>query len=275
MQMPDKKPSTRRLLLIVALAVSATLLSTTATAAAPDFYWENPTRLSRGVAAYPQALSTAGKVVVIWQENVAADDGGSSWLSLTSYIPGGPAERRDRFAGPFTYSGAAPVLFSAAADGNGTMMLAVSSGERSISLYGSKDGGLSFAQPTIIETDEPGVAPRIFSRTGGGWYLFITRSQTFTRRQAGAETATTYESLSIFYARSEDGTVWTSFEPFVGGEVGLDPNFLPTAESVAGTDVVVFQTLSGGDRPSLSALFDDDKRWRQNLVGAPPHHRFS
>jgi len=228
----------------------ATLLSTPATAAIPDFYWENQIKLSRGAGAYPQAVSTSGRVVVLWQESVATDGGGTSWLSLTSYIPGGPAERRDRFAGPFTYSGDAPVLFSAAADGNGTMMVAATSGERSISLYTSKDGGLSFSEPTVIQTDEPGVAPRIFSKTGGGWYLFITRSQTFTRRQTGAETPTTYESLSIFYSKSENGTAWTPFGPFVGGEVGLDPNFLPTAASLDGTDVVAFQTLSGGDRPS-------------------------
>ncbi len=238
------------MLLIIASLVLATLLSTPATAAIPDFYWENQVRLSKGTGAYPQAVSTSGRVVALWQESVSSDDGGTSWLSLTSYIPGGPAERRDRFAGPFTYSGDAPVLFSAAADGNGTMMVAVSSGERSISLYSSKDGGLSFSEPIVIQTDEPGVAPRIFSKTGGGWYLFITRSQTFTRRQTGAETPTTYESLSIFYSRSENGTAWTPFGPFVGGEVGLDPNFLPAAASLDGTDVVVFQTLSGGDRPS-------------------------
>ncbi|PKL08555.1 MAG: hypothetical protein CVV51_08410, partial [Spirochaetae bacterium HGW-Spirochaetae-7] len=226
------------------------LVSTTATAAAPDFYWEAPARLSRGVGAYPQALRTAGRVVAIWQENIATTERGSAWLSLASYGADGGVARRDRFAGPFVYSGDAPVLFSVAADGNGTMVVAVSSGELSISIYRSKDGGVSFEAPVVIETLEAGVAPRIFTKTGGGWYLFVTRSQVFSRPQAGAAGSATYESLSIFYSRSEDGSSWSAFSPFVGGEVGLDPNFLPTAASTDGADIVVFQTLSGGDRPS-------------------------
>ncbi|MBN2874087.1 MAG: SpoIIE family protein phosphatase, partial [Spirochaetales bacterium] len=242
--------ATRRAALILGALSLLVVLSTRATAAPPDFYWENPARLSRGVGAYPQALSTAGRVVVIWQENVQTGEGGTAWLSLASYGPDGANERRDHFAGPFPYSGDAPVLFSAAADGNGTMMVAVSSGERAISLYQSFNGGQSFSEPLVIETSEPGVAPRIFTKSGGGWYLFVTRSQEFTRPQPGTETAASYESLSIFFSRSENGVSWTSFSPLVGGEIGLDPNFLPSAASMNGTDAIIFQTLSGGDRPS-------------------------
>ncbi len=234
--------------LAIAAACSALLLSVPATAAPADFYWETPTRLSAGIGAYPQAISTAGRVVAIWQENVPSGDGGSAWLSLASYGADG-VQRRDRFAGPLPYNGDAPVLFSAAADGNGTMLVAATSGERTVSLYESKNGGLDFAPPAIIQMTEPGVAPRIFTKTGGGWYLFVTRQQTFSRLQTDGSRAE-YQSLSIFYARSENGTAWTTFAPFVGGEVGLDPNFLPSAASINGTDVVIFQSLTGGARPS-------------------------
>jgi hypothetical protein len=241
--LPRLKPA-----LALAALCSALLVSVPVTAAPPDFYWESPTRLSTGVGAYPQAISTAGRVVVMWQENVPSVDGGSAWLSLASYGTDG-VQRRDRFAGPLPYNGDAPVLFSAAADGNGTMVVAATSGERSVSLYESRNGGLDFAPPTVIQMTEPGVAPRIFTKTGGGWYLFVTRQQTFSRPQADGGRAE-YQSLSIFYARSENGTAWTTFAPFVGGEVGLDPNFLPSAASINGTDVVVFQSLTGGARPS-------------------------
>ena len=234
--------------LAIAALCSALLWSAPAQAAPPDFYWESPARLSAGVGAYPQAISTAGRVVAIWQENVQAGDGGSAWLSLASYGADG-VQRRDRFAGPLPYNGDAPVLFSAAADGNGTMVVAATSGERTVSLYESKNGGLDFAPPVVIQMTEPGVAPRIFTKTGGGWYLFVTRQQTFSRLQADGSKAE-YQSLSIFYARSENGKSWTTFAPFVGGEVGLDPNFLPSAASINGTDVVVFQSLTGGARPS-------------------------
>jgi len=239
----------------------AMLLSPRATAAPPDFYWESPTRLSRGIGAYPQAIKTSGRVVVIWQENIASGTSGTAWLSLASYGPEG-VERRDRFAGPFRYEAigdpakgeqslSAPVLFSASDDGNGKMLVSVSTGERAVAIHESNDGGLSFLPLTTINLDAPVVSPRVFSKASGGWYLFVTRSQAFTRTQAAGGTPVTYESLSIFYSRSENGKTWTPFVPFVGGDIGLDPNFLPSAASTGQSDVVVFQTLSGGDRPSF------------------------
>ncbi|MBU1081058.1 MAG: SpoIIE family protein phosphatase [Spirochaetes bacterium] len=251
-------PFVRRALAVAAV-VAASALSTTARAAPPDFYWEAPVKLSRGVGAYPQALRTSGRVVAIWQENVVAAGRGTAWLSLASYGEEGVA-RRDRFAGPFSYepigdrakgeqSLSAPTLFSAADDGNGTMLVAASSGERTVAVYKSLDAGRTFSPLTSLEFAAPVVAPRVFSKASGGWHLFVTRSQVFTKAQAGGA-ATTYESLSIFYSCSDDGKTWTELAPFVGGEIGLDPNFLPSAASLPGSDVVVFQTLSAGDRPS-------------------------
>jgi len=253
-------PRSRGPLLAAVALAAALVVSPRATAAPTDFYWEAPTRLSRGVGAYPQALRTAGRVVAIWQENVASDGGGDAWLSLASYGEDG-VQRRDRFAGPFRYQAigdkakgeqnqSAPTLFSAADDGNGKMLVSASSGERSVTVYASNDGGLSFSPLTTLDLPDPVVAPRVFAKASGGWYLFVTRSQTFTRARTGGGEATTYESLSIFYSSSEDGKDWKPFGPFVGGELGLDPNFLPSAATTGDTDIVVFQTLSGGDRPS-------------------------
>jgi hypothetical protein len=59
------------------------------------------------------------------------------------------------------------------------------------------------------------------------------------------------DSLSIFHSWSADGLEWTPFNAFVPAESGLRLNFLPTAVSVNGLDVVVFQSLAGGDRPSF------------------------
>jgi len=250
-----------RFVMIVAALALALVLSPRVTAAPADFYWETPARLSRGVGAYPQAIKSAGRVVAIWQENVPAGNTGTAWLSLASYGPEG-AVRLDRFAGPFRYEAigdsakgeqnlSAPVLFSADDDSNGKMLVSASSGERSVSVYESDDGGLSFKPLTTITFEVPVVAPRVYSKASGGWYLFVTRSQVFTRAQPGAATPVTYESLSVFYTHSEDGKTWAPLAPFVSGEIGLDPNFLPSAASTDGTDVVVFQTLSGGERPSF------------------------
>lgn len=250
-----------RFIMIPAALALALVLSPRATAAPADFYWEAPARLSRGAGAYPQAIKSAGRVVAIWQENVPAGNTGTAWLSLASYGPEGTV-RRDRFAGPFSYEAigdkakgeqnlSAPVLFSADDDGNGKMIVTVSSGEQSVSVYQSDDGGLTIQPLTSIKFDVPVVAPRVYSKASGGWYLFVTRSQAFTRAQPGTAAPVTYESLSIFYTHSENGKSWTPLAPFVSGEIGLDPNFLPSAASAKGSDVVVFQTLSGGERPSF------------------------
>ncbi|MDX9898802.1 MAG: SpoIIE family protein phosphatase [Spirochaetia bacterium] len=236
------------------------LLSPSVGATLPDFYWETPARLSRGIGAYPQAIMTAGRVVVVWQENVPSDGGGNAWLSLASYGPEG-VQRRERLAGPFWYQAigdkakgeqnlSAPSLFSVDDDGNGTMLIAASSGVKEVSIYESKDGGLTITALSTIKFEDSVVAPRVFSKASGGWYLFMTKSQSFTRPQAGTDSTASYESLSIFYTRSEDGRNWAPLLPFVGGQLGLDPNFLPSAASLGGSDVIVFQTLSGGARPS-------------------------
>jgi serine phosphatase RsbU (regulator of sigma subunit) len=75
------------------------------------------------------------------------------------------------------------------------------------------------------------VAPRIFVRSDGGYLLFVTR---------GYE-----QSLSIYYARSDDGVFWSPFEPFVK-DTELQLNFLPAHGSIGSTDYVIFQSFVGG-----------------------------
>ena len=226
----------KRLAPALAAAAAALLASGPAPGAVPEFYFESPVRVSRGAGAYPLAVEAGGRVAALWQENVASVDGGEAWLSLASYGPNGTV-RRDRIAGPFPYRGDAPLLFSAVADRDGTLGVAVASGENTIAVYRSFDGGLSFGRPVTITLDIPGVAPRLFPRAAGGWYLFIARGQG--------------DSLSIFISRSDDGLSWTPFEAFVPAETGLRLNFLPSAAVVGNTDVVVFQSLAGGERPSF------------------------
>ncbi|MFH2114060.1 MAG: sialidase family protein, partial [Spirochaetota bacterium] len=226
----------KQLVLILALMSLAVLVSAPKLQAITDFYWENPARLSRGTGAYPQALKVGERVLAIWQDIVATDAGGTAWLSVASW-EGGQVRRQDRLIGPIPFRGDPPVLYSAASDGADGVALAVSIDPQAVSVFISTDGGLSFDQPAIVAMEEPGVAPRIFPRAGGGWHLFMTRSES--------------DSLSIYHSRSSDGLEWTPFEAFVPTESGLRLNFLPTAVSVNGLDVVVFQSLAGGERPSF------------------------
>lgn len=225
-----------RLLVPVGALALAAALSAPPAQAVPDFYWEEPVRLSRAAGAYPETFISGRRVVAIWQENVPAEDGGAAWLSAVSYAPDGTPARAERFAGPYVYRGDSPPLFSAAASRDGTVAVAVSSGERTVSVFVSSDNGLSFAAKGSIESAEPVVAPRIFPRADGGWYLFATQGQT--------------TSLSIQLARSPDAVSWTGFGSFLGGDSALSLSFLPVAASVGGRDIVVFQSLSSGSRPT-------------------------
>jgi hypothetical protein len=204
--------------------------------AVPDFYWEAPVQLSRLQGAYPQALRSGDSVVAIWQENQASGEGGNAWLSAISYGPDGE-KRLDRFAGPFPYQGTPPVLFSANVDGQGVIALAVSVSERRVAVYRSFDGGLSFGDPALLDMDQVAVSPRIFPLAGGGWQLFMTRGEA--------------DALSIQYVRSDDGLSWSGFQPFVEPASGLRLNFLPAAATLDGADIMVFQSLAGGERPSF------------------------
>ena len=207
-------------------------------ASAQDYYWENPRFLSDPSARYPLALDMPGGIAVIWQESQSTGSGsGEAFLSLALLQDGKPEILRRRFAGPYPFRGDEPVLLSASSSPAGDLAVAVLSEEREATILVSRDGGLSFPDTARVVSDLTISAPRIFRRSGGGWYLFAAR---------GRE-----DSLTIYFARSENGLTWTDFQPFVNGRENLPLSFLPSAASVPGADVVVFQALSGGARPTF------------------------
>ncbi len=219
------------------LAAVAALLVPGA-ASAQDYYWENPRFLSDPSARYPIALEVPGGIAVVWQESQSAGSGaGEAFLSLALLRDGKPEVLNRRFAGPFPFRGDEPVLLSAASAPSGELAVAALSGDREATVLVSRDGGLSFPVRASVVSDLTISAPRVFPRSGGGWYLFAAR---------GRE-----DSLSIYYAWTEDGRTWTEFRPFVNGGDNLPLSFLPSAASVPGADVVVFQALSGGERPTF------------------------
>ncbi|NLJ45155.1 MAG: SpoIIE family protein phosphatase [Treponema sp.] len=218
------------------LAAAAALLIP-GPASAQDYYWENPRFLSDPSARYPAALEVPGGIAVLWQESRSVGPGaGEAYLSLALLQDGKPEVLNRRFAGPYPYRGDEPVLFSSASSPSGDLAVAVLTGDREATVLVSRDGGLSFPVSAVVSSDQTISAPRVFPRAGGGWYLFAAR---------GRE-----DSLTIYYARTEDGRVWTDFQPFVNGGDNLPLSFLPSAASVPGADVVVFQALSGDPRPT-------------------------
>lgn len=232
------RPSAIRAITLAGLCLACALLAPQPVRALPDFYWEEPVRLSRGQGAYPQAFRSGDRVVAVWQESTAASGGGSAWISAASWGPDGSRVEASRFIGPLPWrgEGAAPVMYSAAVDARGVMAIAAVSGDSSISVYLSGDGGRGFSLAGSIDLPEPLVAPRVFPRSGGGWYLFAAR---------GGE-----GSLSMLLSVSEDGQTWSPFRVFLEDEQTFRLSFLPTIAPFAQGDVVVFQSTAGGTRGS-------------------------
>jgi hypothetical protein len=206
-----------------------------------DFYWEDPAVFSPGAGRFPVAASNGALSMVAWQEARDVSDPDSAGdglitLSLAIKAPGGTWRFRSAVGGPYVYGGAEPAILSAAMDPNGRILLAAAVSSTETELLISDDQGETFRKIRLTFGFETSLAPRIFSRPGGGYYLFISRG--------------TGKSLDLYYARSADGFSWSSFAPLVR-DGSLSFTFLPALASINGTDYVVFQSLVGVDNPAF------------------------
>ena len=132
-----------------------------------------------------------------------------------------------------------------------------------------RDGGRSFERAGTLVSGTTSVAPRIYPSASGGWPVFATQGRPSGGATDSANAAAPniqQGSVSIYVAKSADGSSWSPFEPLVPDDEGLPMNFAPfsspmrAATTVAATnvakDIVVFQTfiLGEGDLSSHYAL---------------------
>jgi serine phosphatase RsbU (regulator of sigma subunit) len=218
------------------LFLGCTLFLPEALFAQSDFYWEQPEVFSPGPGTFPVSAFNGNVSIIAWQEPgriSGSGDVGDGQISISMAIKtaGNPWQIRRAIGGPYVYSGTEPSILSAALDDDGRILIAAAASSTQTEILISDDLGAAFSRYRVNSGSESAVAPRIYSRAGGGYLLFVTRGRD--------------QSLSIFYARSEDGHSWSSFEPFVT-ESGLQLNFLPTHISLNGLDHVVFQSFVGG-----------------------------
>ncbi|MFP3042590.1 SpoIIE family protein phosphatase [Treponema primitia] len=217
---------TAMLLFFLGCAVSLSALS--------DFFWEQPDLFIPQEADFPVSAFNDDISILAWQENhtgpVEGGGDGQIVISLALKRTGDPWRMYPAVGGPYTYSGAEPAILSVAVDSRGRIILAAAASASETEILISGDQGESFRRVRLNNGAEGSVAPRIYSRTGGGYLLFVTRGIA--------------QSLSIFYARSDDGISWTAFEPFVM-DTAMQLNFLPTHAGLNGTDYVIFQSFVG------------------------------
>jgi serine phosphatase RsbU (regulator of sigma subunit) len=210
--------------------------------AVSDFFWEQPDFFTapedpegsplRG--GFPVSAFNGGLSILAWQENeagpVPGGGDGQIIVSLAVKQSGGPWFIHRSLGGPYTYFGAEPAILSAAVDSRGRIILAVAASASETEILFSADQGENFRRRRLNNGAEGSVAPRIYSGADGGYLLFVTRGSG--------------QTLSIFYARSDDGTNWTPFAPFIT-EAALQLNFLPAHAALNGTDYVIFQSFVG------------------------------
>jgi len=226
----------------------------TASLCAQEFFWEEAAPFTSRSGKFPVSAYSSGFSAVAWQEvspnrnpQVAAEGDVSIYLAVKE--ANGAWQQRGAAAGPYHYSGAEPAITNIAIDNRGRILIAAAS---QISI--SENRGVSFTHYPIDMEAENAVAPRIFIRADGGYFLFISRGMA--------------QSMSILYSRSDNGIDWEPFQPFTPENV-LSLTFLPAHVSYGRRDIVFFQSLAMG-ADSLSAFqlyfkYSDDggRTWSQ------------
>ena len=189
---------------------------------AAEFYWENPVTISSGDARFPTVSSNEkGLSAVIWQEVVS---GGKIYLSGKIFYEN-TAKEVSRFAGPFSYTGEVPNIFSVAVNNQGKIAVAVLSNKNAISVF-STENFESFNETVLQQDSASLVAPRIFRTSNDDFMLFATQGQN--------------ESFSLMTSVSQDGKLWSDFEAFLPS-FGMQNAFIPTLIPLDNRDLVVFQ----------------------------------
>jgi HAMP domain-containing protein len=233
-----------------ALSVLALLLLAALPGRAQRLFWESPQVLVPSGARFPAAAAGGGLMVVVWQEFVQNAGGQREvWLTASVSRDARQWSTASRFAGPFPAQERETPIFSLAVNERGHIFVAAASADRRTAIYGSRDGGRSFANLASVEAFATSVAPSLFITSRGQLLLFATQeSQSFLTQQ---------------YALSADGVEWSTFQPLV-----RDPqfpiNFLAYHAAFRGRDYVVCQTLRRGERRFQLLLFssaDGGRSW--------------
>ncbi|MCL2210400.1 MAG: SpoIIE family protein phosphatase [Treponema sp.] len=207
----------------------ATMLFIIATGSifAVDFFWEEAAPFTPRAGKFPVSAHSTDFSVVAWQEVSAS----SIYIYLAIKEAGSDWMQRGAVSGPYTFLGTEPSILSMAVDNRGRIIIAVAPGGAQAEILISSNRGQSFTKQMVDLGAENTVAPRLYVRGDGGYFLFVTRGRS--------------QSLSIYYSRSDDGVSWSPFE-FFTPENTLSLNFLPAHASVGRRDIVFFQSLIMG-----------------------------
>ncbi|HEQ70858.1 MAG TPA: exo-alpha-sialidase, partial [Spirochaetia bacterium] len=227
---------------------------------AQEVYWERPEMLIPSGVQFIRAASNGTLGTVVWQDHVAqGPEGGEVYLSLLSSVDGIAWERSLRVIGPYAYQGKQVPLFSVRVDRNGRILIAVVTGETTVTVLSSADRGRSFREISRITTRETLVVPSLFETSRNEFLLLIS----FLKE----------EELGIYVTRSENGTQWESPVPLVTEGEGLSQQSLPYHVAHHGRDYIVFQAKRSNTdfQLFLKISYDGGASWSRatNLTDFP------
>jgi len=217
---------------------------------ASDFFWEEAVPFTPRAGKFPVSAHSSDFSVVAWQEVNASNIN----IFLAVKETGHDWVQRGMIGGPYSFLGTEPSIISMVVDNRGRIIITAAPGGAQAEILISSDRGYTFTKDTISLGVENTVAPRLYVRSDGGYFLFVTRGRS--------------QSLSIYYSRSDDAVTWSPFE-FFTPENTLSLNFLPAHASVGRRDIVFFQSLiMGVESHSTFQLFyktsdDGGRTWTE------------
>lgn len=186
-----------------------------------QLYFEEPSVMVSQESRFPSTVNTKAGSYVFWEEIDSARK--QIWLSCRFYTDENTFTENRRFAGPVSFYGDVPDVYSAAANKNGTVFAALLESAGKISVFSSANKGQTF-EKSSIQADASSVAPRLYLNSNGKIRLFLSTVKN--------------DEFCIFYADSADGRTWSSFKQFAGGM--LNP-FTPYQINLSDSDFVVYQ----------------------------------
>lgn len=193
--------------------------------------------------------------LVFWQE--ADEEQKQIWISLKSTTDGIAWNYKPRIAGPFSYSGEIPPIYTVASNSSVTVLACLSSDDE-ISIYTTKDN-FETSETRVIASGNKFIAPRVFRNKSGGFTLFVSQNQE--------------DAFSLHYSTSKDGINWTAFVEFTSPKT-IRNSFNPIVPFLVPTktgDLVVYQaqyTEQNLISVQLYSVFtkDNGKTWTKPVL---------
>lgn len=244
-----------------------------------SLFWDYPDIIKPADGGrFPQIVSTGGGAAVVWQEFEGRTGSLNSSISIRALISAdgnswdGPVITIAEDL-PYLWQEKVP-LFSAAADQQGKLVVAVAEALKGVGIYSADSSG-TYRRTALLKSGSTAadttVAPRLSKAADGQLLLFLTR------RAVLAE-AENRSILTIFLSTSRNGRNWSKPELFISPDQDtgstekygnlplLEQNFLPYHLAYKGRDYVAFQSLRQGRYGRTYQIYlkirDEGGRWQ-------------